>query len=80
MAGFAVQHYHNVLNANGILLIKLLSVETGRFLNDNKLSGSLPSAWAAMHYLQVLQLQQNRIGGTLPPSWGQNGMASLYSM
>eukprot|EP00884_Botryococcus_braunii_P007540 jgi/Botrbrau1/16788/Bobra.150_2s0018.2 len=40
-------------------------------LAGNQLSGSLPSEWAALSQLRLLDLSHNRLEGSLPSEWGQ---------
>jgi len=40
-------------------------------LSQNQLTSTLPSAWAQLSYLSVLNLAFNNLEGTLPPSWSQ---------
>lgn len=47
---------------------------TGRYLNDNSLTGSIPSAWAspgAFPRLSLLRVDSNRLAGPLPPELGR---------
>ena len=39
------------------------------FLNDNQLSGSLPSSWNKLKTLKFLVIYQNHLKGPPPESW-----------
>ena len=64
----------------------ILPNESQRILNNNQITGILPSSWSSLAHLSNLyiflqptkffaypsrQLQYNQITGSIPPSWGQ---------
>lgn len=56
----------------------LLLVSVRRTLNDNALSGTLPTEWRMLQRLRVLSLASNDLQGPLPPAW--SSLANLETL